>query len=336
MDHAHSQLLRRARLGHIVALALLAAVLEQAAPVRAQGADTAASLAPAAVAQSSSAPELTAADRLAQGSGTGSPTSAVTEPRLAVRVVRMPSALGEKGLAQLTAQLQAAGAASMVVLYATDSARLADNIDDALNKLRIAAEHSRLLVVGNAGDIFTRFRDAGVNFKPVSAPADLWANLEPPVAVADGGTLSATSLPGSGGGPSALLFVVSALALGALALASGWVYRSRTRRPQVREPLASPAPRRRPEPAPKPQPRGRVQRRPTVASDAGLPTSGRALVRTELVPDGYVELAGCLRRVHWAEARAEPTAPGGWVEVRVHQGCLLAFPSGRTGKERER
>lgn len=333
MGHAHSQLLRRARLGHIVALALLAAVLELAAPVRAQEADTAASLAPAAVAQGSSTPELPAADTLAQGSGTGSPTSAVTEPQLAVRVVRMPSALGEKGLAQLTAQLQAAGAASMVVLYATDSARLADNIDDALNKLRIAAEHSRLLVVGNASDIFRRFREAGVSFKPVSAPADLWANLEPPVAVADGGTLSAASLPG-GDGPSALLFVVSALALGALALAGGWVYQSRTRRPQVREPLASPAPRRRPEPAPNPQPRGRVQRRPTVASDAGLPTSGRALVRTELVPDGYVELAGCLRRVHWAEARAEPTAPGGWVEVRVHQGCLLAFPSGRTDKER--
>lgn len=334
MGHAHSQLLRRARLGHIVALALLAAALELATPVRAPGADTPASLAPAAVAQSPSTPDSPAAGTVAQGAGTGSPTSAVTERRLPLRVVRMPSALGEKGLAQLSAQLQAAGAANMVVLYATDSARFAGNIDDALKKLRIAAEHSRLLVVGNASDIFTRFREAGVSFTPVSAPADLWANLEPPVAVTDAGTLSATSLPGSGGGPSALLFVVSALALGALALAGGSVYQSRTRRPQVREPLASPAPRRPPAPAPNPQPRGRVQRRATVASDAGLPTSGRALVRTELVPDGYVELAGCLRRVHWAEARAEPTAPGGWVEVRVHQGRLLAFASRRTGKER--
>jgi hypothetical protein len=334
MGHAHSQLLRRPRLGHIVALWLFAAALELTAPVRAQGADAPASPAPAAVAQGTNTPELPAPGTLAQGSGTGSPTPAVTERPPAVWVVRMPSALGEKGLAQLTAQLQAAGAASTVVLYATDSAQLADNIDAALTKLRIAAEHSRLVVVGNASDIFTRFRQAGVSFKLISAPADLWANLEPPVAVTDNGTLLATSLPGSGSGPSALIFVVSALALGALALAGGRVYQSRTRRPQVREPLASPAPRRRPEPPPSPQPRARVQRRPTVASDARLPTSGRALVRTELVPDGYVELAGCLRRVHWAEPRATPTAPGGWVEVRVHQGRLIAFPSGRTGKER--
>jgi hypothetical protein len=333
MGHTHSQLPRPARLGHIVALALLALVLETAAPVRAQGPDTPASPAPAAVGHGSNTRELPAADPLAHGSSTGSPTSALTERRLAVRVVRMPPGLGERGLAQLTAELQAAGAASMVVLYATDSARLADNVDDALKTLRIAAEHSRLLVVGNASDTFTRFGQAGVRFKPITAPADLWASLEPHIDITDRGTLSATS-PGGRGGPSALLFVVSALALGALALAGGWVYKSRTRRPRVRKPLASSAPRPRPEPRPSPQPRARVQRRPTVASDARLPTSGRALVRTELVPDGYVELAGCLRRAHWAEPRAEPTAPGGWVEVRVHQGRLIALPSRRTGKER--
>jgi hypothetical protein len=60
-----------------------------------------------------------------------------------------------------------------------------------------------------------------------------------------------------------------------------------------------------------------------VAPDPSLPSSGRAIVHSELAPDGYVELEGCLRRVRWA-GPGEPPAVGAHVRVEQRGNRLVA------------
>ncbi len=125
--------------------------------------------------------------------------------------------------------------------------------------------------------------------------------------------------PGAGSGFGASQLAIAALALAALGL--GFLAGSR-RRPRPAGPAAAApaAPRRTAVAAP----RRAERRRPApVAPDPSLPSAGRGLVRSELDPDGYVELEGCLRRVRWA-AREEPPAVGEYVRVEQRGHDLLA------------
>jgi hypothetical protein len=55
-----------------------------------------------------------------------------------------------------------------------------------------------------------------------------------------------------------------------------------------------------------------------------------ATVRTELHPQGYVEIGGCLHRAVWADPDRPPPAPGGLTDVVKgtgrNAGILLAVP----------
>jgi hypothetical protein len=126
-------------------------------------------------------------------------------------------------------------------------------------------------------------------------------------------------------------FDASAPLVGIIALAAvglGFLTGSR-RHPPARRRTTGPAPSATAAPQ-RTAPPQRVQRRRPVASapDPSLPSSGRAIVHSELAPDGYVELEGCLRRVRWA-APGEPPAVG--AQVRVEQrGNRLVAHGGRS------
>ena len=274
------------------------------------------------------------------------PTTAEAEPTLTVRVLRIGSSLGLGGIQQLAAELRIAGESAAVVVDATGSPDLSEPAtDDSLTELAEAAESSRLLVIGDATAVVQAFDQAEVPLEHVGSAAELRARLGAdaahPVAALEGGTLSGRSLGGilarpeegngglkreeGSGGLDPLILVVAALCLGALALAG-----RRRRRTPARERQQYAAG----EPAPSPpaEPRRRPRRRSRTPDDARLPTSGRARVRSELYPEGYVELEGCLRRARWAQEDVEAPATGDWVRVVREHGRLMAFPSGRTGR----
>ena len=256
-----------------------------------------------------------------------------------VRVLDMPSTLGPAGIHQLATELRVAAASTVVVVRTTGSLKLVrSGTDDAVAELAAASETSQPYVIGDAGEALAFLRQAGVRFEQISSPAELPRDVAHREAV-DGGTLSGSSLqsllgpaPESDGGVSKSVIVVAALLLGALGLGARRMLAPR-RRPSFPVPDAPGGPdTRRPRPSP-PTPR---RRRPPLPDDPRLATSGRALVRSELVPEGYVELASCLRRVRWGDPRREPPPPGEWVEVRGDHGRLTAFPSNRTGKGHQR
>jgi hypothetical protein len=263
------------------------------------------------------------------------PTVAEPEPELAVRVVRMPSSLSSRGLQQLAAELRIAGGSTAVLALATGSPDLAESItDESLRELADATLSSRLFVLGDAPAVLQSFRQVGVRFEPVGSATALRARLgvDPAhrVDAVDGGTLSGESLSGliappedDSGGLSPLIPVIVALGVGVLALTGRHLRAAIGQNPQPHAPHER-------APSTAARPRQTRRRRSPVADDAPLPASGRGLVCSELQPEGYVELGGCLRRARWAEAGVEPPAPGGWVDVAREHGRLIAFASGPT------
>ncbi|WP_329364879.1 hypothetical protein [Streptomyces sp. NBC_01483] len=107
-----------------------------------------------------------------------------------------------------------------------------------------------------------------------------------------------------------------------------------TTAPQLAEPAAAPT-------APAPQPRASDERttrlRAAPAPRRGREVGGRrepartAVVRTDLHPQGYVELDDVLYRAVWADPGRPPPAPGGLVDVtdarERDSDVLYAFPT---------
>jgi hypothetical protein len=314
--------------------------LQANAPVRlrAMGALVviAAMLATGATARAASPPTTTAAPGQVL---TAPPNEIAVVP--AVRVLDMPSTLGPAGMHQLATELRVAEASTVVVVRTPRSLKLAPSVTDgAVAELAAASAASQPYVIGDTGEVLTFLQRSGVRFERISSQAELPREVVRSDAV-DGGTLSGSSLKSllgpapesSDGGVSKSLIVLAALLLGALGLGARRMLAPR-RRPSVPVPHAPDGvtDARRPRPSP-PTPR---RRRPPLPDDPRLATSGRALVRSELRPEGYVELASCLRRVRWGDPRREPPPPGEWVDVRGDHGRLTAFPSNRTGKGHQR
>jgi hypothetical protein len=131
----------------------------------------------------------------------------------------------------------------------------------------------------------------------------------------------ATVLPSDGGddGDGAtiwrllvLILVASLLALGARAL---WSRRDR-------RPAQPDEPRRDPGPGPKPTGGGKSHTLPDHRPGP-LSSAGEAIVRSELQPDGYVELDRVLRRARWADPRTPAPAAGQRVHVETDRGGAL-------------
>jgi hypothetical protein len=248
-------------------------------------------------------------------------TSAAPAPAPAstVLVLRMASSLGPEGVRRLTTELRAA---STVVVRAPSRVALAPSVSaTVLQDLAKAAQGAQLIVLGAPDAEIGGLAKAGVRFVPVASVDELHAKLGDRREALDAGSLSAVSLNGlvgsrddGGGGVSRLLLIGAALAVAGLALVAT------RRRPARQQPAAG-------QPRPPRRPAAPSFSRGRVVENAGLPASGRALVRSELRPEGYVELASCLRRARWGEPRSEPPAPGGWVDVRADNGRLVAFPA---------
>ncbi|MET7475135.1 hypothetical protein ABZT17_12345 [Streptomyces sp. NPDC005648] len=144
----------------------------------------------------------------------------------------------------------------------------------------------------------------------------------------------------SGQGASGPLWAsVGALAAFVVAGALYAVYRTRGEGPHPRHALAvavaggpgtTPAPTPAPGPAPPARPRP-VEPRRVHGRSVGprRNPSARAVVRTELHPQGYIEIDGVLHRAVWAEPDRPPPAPGGQVDfTRPHEAdsdVLYAF-----------
>jgi hypothetical protein len=132
-----------------------------------------------------------------------------------------------------------------------------------------------------------------------------------------------TARGGGGGAGGALKLAVLALIALGLALAGRALLASRGTEPRTafarsRQGAA-------PSPMPVSSPPARAGgRRPRKAVTVHLPTSGDAIVRSELQPDGYVELAQCLRRARWTDTRTPPPATGEWVHVETDRDGLVA------------
>jgi hypothetical protein len=131
-----------------------------------------------------------------------------------------------------------------------------------------------------------------------------------------------------GNGLNPLVLAIGVLALGALAAAAVHLRASPRGLAGAIGPPRTQAPQPRPAPA--------VRRRAPGANGTPLPAGGRAFVRSALEPEGYVEIASCLRRVRWAEPTTQPPAPGGWVHVEMDGGRLVAFANhgARKGQHR--
>jgi hypothetical protein len=253
------------------------------------------------------------------------------EAVLGVRVLRIPASLGSEGIRQLSTELKIAGQSSALILVGAHGSPELDRSvgDDDLAELAGASATSTLFIRGDAPGLLSAFAAAGVRFEQVDSAGELRESLGVDrLEGLDGGSLSGESLSSllgpseeAAGGLSPLVVAAAALGLGALAFGARHLrvaLRRDGRRYVTREPVHGPAP----EPV-----RTRRRRSPVPVDDARLPASGRARVRSELHPEGYVELASCLRRARWADARVEPPGPGQWVEVDRRHGALIAFPS---------
>jgi hypothetical protein len=139
--------------------------------------------------------------------------------------------------------------------------------------------------------------------EPTPAPTP-----EPPAPSADSGFDA----------PAPVVGIIALAALGVGFLAGSRRRAVAQRRAASSAPSATAPPRRTAAPQ-------RVERRRpiAIAADPSLPSSGRAIVHSELQPDGYVELEGCLRRVRWA-APGEPPAVGASVRVEQRGNRLVA------------
>ena len=238
---------------------------------------------------------------------TPAPAPAPAPP--AVRVLALPVHPTSNAIQRLAAELRAAGVSTLVIVHTEGPPQLAGSVSErALGELADAARSARLGVAGDAGT-YASFRGAGVPFEAVASS-----------------TLAAA--PDDGGRGPLILAIVGALVLAILAAAASMRQRAAAGGPATPpERRVAPAPPPRPAPAPRQR-----SRRPPARDDASFPAQGRALVRSTLQPEGYVEIASCLRRARWAEPRTEPPAPGQWVHVEVERGRLVALPSNRPRK----
>jgi hypothetical protein len=291
--------------GFLVALAAVLVALVASAPASAQSRQP--------VPQPPQMPAPAPAPLQAPDPTTPAPTSTVL-------VLRMPANLGPDGVRRLATELRAA---STVVVRVPSRVELAPSVTaGALQDLARAARDTQLILLGAEDGDIEGFVTANVRFEQIGSVDDLRARLGDGrrIEALDAGSLSTASLNGlvgsreDGGGVSRLLLLAAALAVAGLALAA-----TRRRHPREQRTASDP-------PTPR-RPAARSFTRGGVVESAGLPASGRALVRSELRPEGYVELASCLRRARWGEPRIEPPAPGGWVDVRADNGRLIAFPA---------
>ena len=239
-------------------------------------------------------------------------------------MVRIPAVLDAEGVQEITSDLaDAATSSATLLVIAPAQPRLAASVSGGvLAGLAVESQRSSLLIVDGSGNVLTAFRRAAVQFTPFQSAKALEGRLGDPPAV-DAGNISirplssVLELPQGSAVHGFLVFVVIAgLALVGMGL---YTLRIRTRKQTLLDVPSHPL--RRPQVRPRATP---PRPRPVLPSVAGLRNSGRAIVRTELEPHGYVELAGCLRRVRWAEPGLPPPAPGERVEVRADGGELIA------------
>jgi hypothetical protein len=244
--------------------------------------------------------------------------------------------LDVEGVQEITSDLADATTPSATLLViAPAQPRLAASVSGGvLAVLAVASHQSSLLILGGSHDMLTAFRGAGVQFTPFQSAKALEA-LRGNQSAIDAGNTSIRSLSSVVGLPSGsadyrllVLVVIAGLALGGIGL---YTFRIRPGKQTLLDDPSHPLRR----PQVRPRPRATPRRpRPVLPSVAGLRNSGRAIVRTELEPHGYVDLAGCLRRVRWAEPGLPPPAPGERVEVRSDGGELIALAGGSSANGR--
>ncbi len=272
------------------------------------------------------------------------------QPAQVVRVLRMPAVLDQGGVTELTNELSdAASSDTAVIVIAPVSAELGSAVgEDQLGPLAQASAHARLVILGSPGQVLPELRGNGVHVADYNSAKALEASLGDVQGV-DHGTLAVHPLARllqftknriGTGHDQLILALVAALALVGLVLGGLLYARSEGRRPaslqrrtSSRRPASAPGSASRPS-----SPRQPAQSRRTITQlpqDPRLPTSGPALVRSELCPEGYVEFGGCLRHVRWADSRLAPPAVGEWVDVQRDSGRLLALPSRRTSNGRQ-
>lgn len=248
----------------------------------------------------------------------------VTPPTIQIMVGRR--VLGSQSITELTHDLAAGGSAT-VIMTGPIVDRLRSVSDMQLRDLAAASRTGILIVPGNNSSLLARTlkTDDGsvatydsapklttdLGARPVSLSAAALAGLLAPVPQRIGGGLPAT----------VLLAAALALALALLAVAA-LRFRRRSARPepppdggqQLRGPNGS-------EPFPRPAKR---RSRPAMTDEMTL-RSGLAIVRSELDPEGYVELDRCLRRVRWTGSRHAAPRPGERVDVQTDHGRLVAL-----------
>jgi hypothetical protein len=275
-----------------------------------------------------------------------------------VRALALPAELDAAGMLELATEMRLAGQQAVVLVQGPASARVSGPVpEDVLEELHNAAAGVQLDVLvepgnGDPGDAAAfvsafdadhvyvqpgasvgalaepdlRDRVAGLTqcaapcqpTEPIADRGELMRMLGDPIPL--DGSLGSDPLPTKGGaGIDPKLIAAPAIVLIGLAVAFLLAARRPRQAPAPRPDDVNPssAP-----PAPRPP---RRHPRPTTPHDPSLPSSGRALVHSELHPDGYVELDGCLRRVRWAGSGAPP-APGESVRVESHGGRLVARP----------
>ena len=258
----------------------------------------------------------------------------------------MPSIVDATGVQELTQELTAVPATTTVVVVAPASPKLAGTIGpEAFANLQMASRHAQLVIVGGPGDIVPAFKAHRVRYVGYRSAKqfDAYVKSHPGATRGLGSLASLIGAPGNGsGGQSVLTWAVVALVAGGVGLGVRRLHaRIAEPRPAERPRLKAPVGSRHEAVLTSPRPAHRP-RRPVLANVPGplrnvdLPTSGPARVRSELDPDGYVELDGCMRRVRWAAPRTAPPAPGQWVEVADDHGRMIAVPSRQVRKGGQR
>jgi hypothetical protein len=271
-------------------------------------------------------------------------------PAPPVRVLALHAELDAEGMLELAAEMRLAGQQAVVLVHGPASARVSGPVpSDVLATLKNAAADVQLDVLvepadgdpGNAAAFVAALPADHVYVLPGASLGACATPCQPTQRIADGDELQselgdgivldgslandplATGEPKPDGGIDPKLVAVPAIVVIGLALG---LLAGRRRRPapraRPRDATRAPAP-----PAPRPA-RARRPRDPSLPGSGRPPAHselGRARVHSELQPEGYVEIDGCLRRVRWA-GPGEPPAPGETVRVESHGGRLAAHP----------
>jgi hypothetical protein len=269
------------------------------------------------------APAVALAADTTTPSATGEPSvtfPSVTLPTVQIVVGRR--VLGSQSITELTHDLAAGSATVIMTRPIVD--QLPSVSDTQLRDLAAASRTGILIVPGHSGLLARKLQtDAGRVATYDSAP-ELKTDL-----AAQPVSLSAAALAGLlvpapqriGRGLPATVWCAAALALALLAVAALRLRRRsappeppphrgrRLRGQNGTEPFLRPAKRR---------------SRPAMADEMTL-RSGLAIVRSELDPEGYVELDGCLRRVRWTDSGRATPRPGERVDVQTDHGRLVAL-----------